>query len=46
VQEHLQICGVTVEEGPVQRTDATGPILSVYLRDPDGNLIEVAIRQS
>jgi catechol 2,3-dioxygenase-like lactoylglutathione lyase family enzyme len=39
---HLQSCGVPVEEGPVQRTGATGPILSVYFRDPDGNLVEVA----
>ncbi len=29
-------------EGPVQRTGTLGPILSVYIRDPDGNLIEVA----
>jgi len=36
--------GVEVEEGPVQRSGATGPILSVYFRDPDGNLIEVANR--
>jgi catechol 2,3-dioxygenase-like lactoylglutathione lyase family enzyme len=33
--------GVEVEEGPVERTGATGPIVSVYFRDPDGNLIEV-----
>lgn len=39
---HFNDHGVTVEEGPVRRTGATGPILSVYLRDPDGNLIEVA----
>ncbi len=42
VQSHLAACGVAVIEGPVRRTGATGPILSVYFRDPDGNLIEVA----
>lgn len=42
VQAHLAACGVTVIEGPVRRTGASGPILSVYFRDPDGNLIEVA----
>ncbi|MCZ6745573.1 MAG: VOC family protein [Alphaproteobacteria bacterium] len=39
---HLEACGVAVEEGPVPKTGATGPITSVYFRDPDGNLIEVA----
>ena len=34
--------GVTIEEGPVERTGATGPILSVYLRDPDRILIEIS----
>jgi catechol 2,3-dioxygenase-like lactoylglutathione lyase family enzyme len=34
--------GVPVEEGIVRRTGATGPIDSVYLRDPDGNLIEIS----
>ncbi len=42
VVTHLGRQGVTVEEGPVPRTGATGPILSVYFRDPDGNLIEVS----
>ncbi|MNQ48127.1 Virulence protein [compost metagenome] len=42
VQEHLVEQGVTVEEGPVMRTGALGPIESVYFRDPDGNLIEVS----
>lgn len=42
VQSHWAACGVVVIEGPVQRTGATGPILSVYCRDPDDNLIEVA----
>lgn len=41
-QAHLAAIGVNVEEGPVRRTGATGPILSIYLRDPDGNLIEVS----
>ena len=40
--EHVQQCGITVIEGPVQRTGATTTLLSFYFRDPDGNLIEVA----
>jgi catechol 2,3-dioxygenase-like lactoylglutathione lyase family enzyme len=39
---HLEAEGVAVVEGPVARTGAVGPIESVYFRDPDGNLIEVA----
>lgn len=39
---HLHACGVPVLEGPVPRTGAVGPITSIYFRDPDGNLIEVA----
>jgi catechol 2,3-dioxygenase-like lactoylglutathione lyase family enzyme len=34
--------GIPLEEGPVERTGATGPILSVYVRDPDDNLIELS----
>jgi catechol 2,3-dioxygenase-like lactoylglutathione lyase family enzyme len=41
---HLNACGIEVIDGPVQRTGATGPINSVYFRDPDLNLIEVSIR--
>jgi len=39
---HLETQGVSIVEGPVQRTGATGPIRSVYLRDPDQNLIELS----
>lgn len=39
---HLRSCNVAILEGPAQRTGATGPILSVYFRDPDLNLIEVS----
>lgn len=33
---------VPVEQGPVQRHGATGPITSFYVRDPDGNLVELS----
>ncbi len=42
VVEHLALVGIPVEEGPVERTGAVGPLLSVYVRDPDGNLVEFA----
>ena len=38
----LAACGVAIEGGPVARTGATGAIRSVYIRDPDGNLIEIS----
>jgi catechol 2,3-dioxygenase-like lactoylglutathione lyase family enzyme len=41
---HLKACGVEILEGPVRRTGATGPLLSVYIRDPDQNLIEISNR--
>ena len=41
---HLAAEGLAIEEGPVPRSGATGPIVSIYLRDPDGNLIEIANR--
>jgi catechol 2,3-dioxygenase-like lactoylglutathione lyase family enzyme len=39
---HLETQGVAILEGPVRRTGATQPILSVYVRDPDFNLIELS----
>ena len=44
VVEHLEANSVEIIEGPVRRTGATGPITSVYFRDPDGNLLEVSSR--
>lgn len=42
VVAHLQACRVRIEAGPVERAGALGPMTSVYCRDPDGNLIEIA----
>ncbi|MEL6815048.1 MAG: VOC family protein [Cyanobacteria bacterium J06598_3] len=42
VMQHLQSLAVPIIAGPVQRTGTLGPILSVYVRDPDGNLVEIA----
>ncbi|HUK00013.1 MAG TPA: VOC family protein [Stellaceae bacterium] len=42
VLAHLEECGVAVELGPVPRHGTLGPMTSVYFRDPDGNLVEVA----
>jgi catechol 2,3-dioxygenase-like lactoylglutathione lyase family enzyme len=39
---HLERLGVAIEVGPVDRDGAAGPIRSIYIRDPDGNLIEIA----
>lgn len=41
--EHLSACNETIIDGPVSRTGATGAIESVYVRDPDGNLIELSV---
>ncbi|SDG19502.1 MULTISPECIES: VOC family protein [Rhodanobacteraceae] len=42
IVEELAQAGVLIEEGPVARTGAMGPIQSVYIRDPDRNLIEIS----
>ena len=42
IMRHLGLCGVKIIEGPVAKTGAMGPLTSVYIRDPDQNLIEIA----
>jgi catechol 2,3-dioxygenase-like lactoylglutathione lyase family enzyme len=42
VVDRLRRLGVSIEVGPVARTGAVGPLRSVYVRDPDGNLVEIA----
>jgi catechol 2,3-dioxygenase-like lactoylglutathione lyase family enzyme len=42
VLAELAAAGVPVEEGPIERTGALGPMISCYVRDPDHNLIELS----
>ena len=42
VMAHLHVQNISIVEGPIQRTKTTKKILSVYLRDPDQNLIEIS----
>jgi catechol 2,3-dioxygenase-like lactoylglutathione lyase family enzyme len=42
VMAELERAGVAIIQGPVEKTGALGPMMSVYFRDPDGNLIEVS----
>ncbi len=43
VQAELAAAGVEVEVGPVPKVGALGPMQSVYVRDPDANLVEIAV---
>ncbi len=42
VIERLRAAGVAIELGPVKRTGARFPLRSIYVRDPDQNLIEIS----
>jgi catechol 2,3-dioxygenase-like lactoylglutathione lyase family enzyme len=42
VLAHLRSCGIAVTDGPARRTGALGAMTSIYCRDPDDNLVEIA----
>jgi catechol 2,3-dioxygenase-like lactoylglutathione lyase family enzyme len=42
VASELETAGIPVELGPVDRSGAQGPLRSLYVRDPDGNLVELS----
>jgi len=44
VISHLDACDVAIIDGPTEKKGAGGPLLSIYIRDPEGNLIEIANR--
>ncbi|MZR21489.1 VOC family protein [Sneathiella chungangensis] len=46
MRARLEAAGVAILEGPVKRTGARGPITSLYVRDPDLNLIELSVYDS
>ena len=45
VEATLRKNGISVELGPVSRTGAVGDLQSIYVRDPDGNLVELSTYQ-
>ncbi len=42
VISHLASCSIEILAGPLQKSGAAGPLLSIYIKDPDSNLIEIA----
>ena len=46
VIQRLRAARIPIVEGPVRKTGATGPIRSVYVRDPDLNLVEISVYES
>jgi catechol 2,3-dioxygenase-like lactoylglutathione lyase family enzyme len=46
VIDKLRAAGVRIIEGPIRKTGALGPIRSVYVRDPDLNLVEISVYES
>ena len=40
--KRFDLRNISIENGPVQKTGATGPLMSIYVRDPDGSLIEIS----
>ena len=40
--KRFELHNIPIENGPVQKTGATGPLMSIYVRDPDGSLIEIS----
>ena len=44
--KHFSVHHIAILQGPIARTGATGPIYSIYIFDPDGNLIEISIQKT
>ena len=42
VEAHVRAQGVKIVQGPLPKTGATGAMSSIYVRDPDGNLLEIS----